>query len=125
MSFHHRSESKRYLHQEHEYTISATSLHYKTSRFSSKNYFSTFLVRNFESQFYLFLQQLMQLLLAILKSSSIGRIDDPDESVRRFKVIPPIRSKRLLTADVPNVQVESTVVSKQIFKRFLFSIQSN
>jgi hypothetical protein len=56
---------------------------------------------------HLFLQQLVQLLLAILQPSPVGRVDDPDEAVRRLEVVTPVRPQRLLAADVPDVQVEA------------------
>ena len=47
----------------------------------------------------------MQLLLAVLQPAPICRVDDPNEAVGRLEVVPPIRSKRLLATDVPDVQV--------------------
>ena len=55
----------------------------------------------------LFLQELVELGLAVGEAAPVGRVDDPDEPVGRLEVVPPVRPQRLLPAHVPNVQVEA------------------
>ena len=59
------------------------------------------------SRDYLFLQQLVQLLLAVVESPLVRAVHDPNEAVCRLEVVAPVGAQGLLTADVPNVQVES------------------
>ena len=52
----------------------------------------------------------MQFLFAVLQSTFVRRIDDPDESVGGLEVVPPVRAKTLLAADVPHVEVEAAML---------------
>ena len=56
---------------------------------------------------HLFLQELVELCLAVCEPAPVGRVDDPDEPVGRLEVVPPVRPQRLLATHVPNVQVET------------------
>ena len=53
-------------------------------------------------------QQLLQLGPSQLQAMPIGAVDDPDQSVGPLEVVAPIRSDRLLAADVPKVELVST-----------------
>ena len=58
----------------------------------------------------LLLQQALQLLLAILQPPPVRRVYDPDQSVGGFEVVPPVRPKRLLSSNVPDVELEPSVI---------------
>jgi hypothetical protein len=59
---------------------------------------------------HLFLQQAVQLPLAVHHASSIRRIDDPDDRISLLKVVAPVRSERRLAANVPCVSSPSARV---------------
>ena len=50
---------------------------------------------------YLFLEQTVEFLFAVLDAQPIRGINDPDQRIRLFKVISPVRPQRLLAADIP------------------------
>ncbi len=59
---------------------------------------------------YLFLQELVQLGLAVLDPPLVCRVDHPDEPVRGLEVVPPVGAERLLPAHVPDVEAEPVVL---------------
>lgn len=46
----------------------------------------------------------MKLFLAVIHSNLVSTIDDPNETISRLEIVPPIRSNRLLSSDIPNVK---------------------
>lgn len=50
---------------------------------------------------HLFLEQPVQLVPAVVDAQPVGRVDDPDERIGSFKVVPPVRPQSLLAAHVP------------------------
>ena len=58
-----------------------------------------------------FLEELMELFFAILESPFVGRVHDPDETVRRLEIVSPIRAERFLASHIPNVQVKTAATS--------------
>jgi hypothetical protein len=52
-------------------------------------------------QTHLLQEQPSQFLPTIIDPQAIGCIDNPDQRVSLFKVIPPVRSQGLLAADIP------------------------
>ena len=52
----------------------------------------------------------MQFLLAVVQPPLVRRIDDPDESVRGLEVVSPVAAETLLSAHVPDVEVEPVVL---------------
>lgn len=52
---------------------------------------------------YLFLKQGVQLSLAVLQSTRIRAVYNPDNSVGLLEVIPPVRTKRALAANIPHI----------------------
>ncbi|KGQ12383.1 hypothetical protein BBAD15_g1886 [Beauveria bassiana D1-5] len=51
---------------------------------------------------YLFLQEPVKLLSAVFDAQPVRRVDDPDQRVRLFKVVSPVRPQRLLPPESPN-----------------------
>lgn len=49
----------------------------------------------------------MKFSLAVVQSTFIGAIDDPNDAVGRFEVVSPVGTKRFLSSDVPYVQFEA------------------
>ena len=50
---------------------------------------------------YLFLEQTVQFVAAVLYTQPIRGVDHPDQSVCLLKVVPPVRPQRLLTTHIP------------------------
>jgi len=50
---------------------------------------------------HLLLEQPVQLLPAVVHAQPVGGVDDPDQGVRLFEVVAPVRAERLLAAHVP------------------------
>lgn len=50
---------------------------------------------------YLFLQERVQFPLAVVHTCAVGRVDDPDDRVRLFEIVAPVRPERSLPANVP------------------------
>ena len=50
---------------------------------------------------YLFLEQHMEFGSAVMDTESVCGIDNPDETVRLFKVVFPVGTQGLLSPDVP------------------------
>ena len=48
----------------------------------------------------------MKFLFAVIHSEAVSRVDNPDDSVGLFKVIPPVRTQRALSADIPYSSVK-------------------
>ena len=46
-------------------------------------------------------KQTVQLLLAVLHTHAIARIDDPHKCIGLLKIIPPVGPERSLTANIP------------------------
>lgn len=65
-------------------------------------------------QTHFFEQQRMQFGLTVSNAEAIGAIHDPDQGVCFLKVVAPIRSNRLLAADVPDVQFVSDIGSELV-----------
>lgn len=53
----------------------------------------------------------MELFPAVIEARAIRRIDDPDDRVSRFKVVPPVRSETALAANVPFIGIGMSVSS--------------
>jgi len=61
----------------------------------------------------LLLQQAVQLGSTVVDPQPVRGIHDPDQGIRLLKVVPPVRSKRLLATDIPwTSQSASTVKDK-------------
>ena len=60
----------------------------------------------------LLLQQHVELCLAVLQACAICGVDDPNETVGLFKIIAPVRAQRRLPADVPDVELEASVLQR-------------
>ena len=52
----------------------------------------------------LFLQERVELLLAVRQAGGVGGVHDPDHAVGLFKVVAPKRPNGLLPANVPDVE---------------------
>lgn len=50
---------------------------------------------------YIFLQQAVEFLFAVIHAHAVTGVDDPDEGVRGLEVVAPVRSESSLSADVP------------------------
>lgn len=61
---------------------------------------------------YIFLKEIMKLLLAIIHPEPITRIDNPNYSIGLLKIISPVGPKRPLTSDIPFISVGSMVVPR-------------
>ena len=55
-------------------------------------------------------QQGVQLLPTVLQPPLVCRVDHPDEAVSGLEVIPPVGPQGFLAPDVPDVELESSVV---------------
>ncbi|KAI3481079.1 hypothetical protein L1887_56653 [Cichorium endivia] len=58
----------------------------------------------------LLLEQVVELELAVGEAGGVGGIDDPDDGIRLFKVVLPVRPQALLAANIPHVEVVVTVL---------------
>ena len=67
-----------------------------------------------KSHLYLFQQQSLQLISAIFNPETICGIDDPYQSIGLLKIIPPVWPQRLLSADIPDVELVSVLVSSRL-----------
>ena len=62
----------------------------------------------------------MELLFAIFHPKPISRVDNPNDSIGLLKVVPPVRTKRALPANIPCALLTTNRVlfdnDSQIFK---------
>eukprot|EP00036_Acanthoecidae_sp_10tr_P016944 CAMPEP_0206298522 /NCGR_PEP_ID=MMETSP0106_2-20121207/6729_1 /ASSEMBLY_ACC=CAM_ASM_000206 /TAXON_ID=81532 /ORGANISM="Acanthoeca-like sp., Strain 10tr" /LENGTH=162 /DNA_ID=CAMNT_0053729217 /DNA_START=312 /DNA_END=800 /DNA_ORIENTATION=+ len=60
----------------------------------------------------LFQEQSLQFIPAVLKAHSIRRVYNPDQPVGALKIIAPVRSKRFLPTNVPEIELEIAVLQR-------------
>ena len=72
---------------------------------------------------YLFQQKSFQLSFTVVNAQSIGSVHNPYQGIRLLKVVSPVRSYGLLTANVPDVQFISDPLAMQaVAAQRIFSI---
>ena len=58
-----------------------------------------------------------QLICALLKSDIVGRINDVNEAVGVLVVVFPVRADLALTADIPNIQLETILGLNEVISQ--------
>lgn len=57
----------------------------------------------------------MELLPAVLHALSVCAVHHPHETIRAFKVVPPVGAQRFLSPHVPNVQLVATTINTHVY----------
>ena len=60
----------------------------------------------------LLLQQLLELLVAVLEARAVGGVDDSYQSVGLLEIVAPVRAQRRLPAHVPDVELVAAVLER-------------